>query len=213
MYRLYFMPGACSLAPHITLEELGVAYEAESVATESGDGSGMAIDPAFRAVNPRGRVPALIVDGELLTEAAAILTFLALRHPEGALLPKDAFLKGRCLEWLSWLSSTLHPAFAQQWRAERFTDDPRGFDGVTAKGRATIEACFAEIEGRLTGDFAVGERFSVVDPYLLVYWLWGRYIRLDMDRYPVWGAHAARVLERPATKRALGQEGLERLVG
>ncbi|WP_414474334.1 glutathione S-transferase family protein [Microvirga sp. M2] len=206
MYKLYYSPGACSMAVHIVLEELGVLYELELVSVQSGATS----HPAYLAINPKGRVPALARDGEVLTEVSALLVYLADNHTEPQLLPSDAWLAGRCHEWLSWLSSEVHPAFAQVWRPERSVEATACQADVQAKGRANIRARLEEIEGRLarTDGYAVGNQYTVVDPYLLVYFGWGRYVGLDMAEYPAFTRHAALVSSRQAVRRVMKQEGL-----
>ncbi len=206
MYKLYYSPGACSMAVHIVLEELGVPYELELVSVKSGATS----RPAYLSINPKGRVPALARDGEVLTEVSAVLTYLAQSHREIPLLPSDPWLAGRCQEWLSWLSSEVHPAFAQVWRPERSVETAEFQTDVQAKGRTNIQARLAEIESRLAmvDGYAVGDQYTVVDPYLLVYFGWGRYVGLDMTGYPAFAGHAARVSSRETVRRVLLQEGL-----
>jgi glutathione S-transferase len=204
--RLFHSPGACSLAPHIVLEELGAPYTLELVSVAEGRTQ----SPDYLRINPKGRVPALAVGDELLTEAPAILLYLAMQAG-GALYPADPMQQARALEWFNWLSGTLHTfAFGQLWRAQRFTAEPSQVDGVIAKGRENIAETFAMIEQKLAGrTWAVGDAYSVVDPYLLVFFRWGNRIGTDMQaQYPAWTAHARRVLERPAVQRALEQEGI-----
>lgn len=206
MYKLYYSLGACSLAAHIVLEELAVPYDLELVSVQGGAMSWS----DYLAINRKGRVPALAQGGEILTEVTAILVFLARHHPELPLLPCDPWLLGRCHEWLSWLSSEVHPAFGQLWRPERSVETPANQDDVRAKGRANIEARFGEIEGKLAAanGYVVGGEYTVVDPYLLVYFRWGRRIGLNMTTFPAFADHAARVSSREAVRRALMQEGL-----
>jgi len=211
MYKLYYSPGACSMAVHIVLEELGVPYELELVSVQGGATS----HPAYLAINPKGRVPALARDGEVLTEVSALLAYLASHHADPQLLPSSAWLAGRCHEWLSWLSSEVHPAFAQVWRPERSVETAAYRDDVKAKGLANIRARLAEIEDRLawTDGYAVANQYTVVDPYLLVYYGWGRYVGLDMAEYPAFSRHAALVSSREAVRRVMRQEGLPRPYG
>jgi glutathione S-transferase len=206
MYKLYYSPGACSMAVHIVLEELGVPYKMELVSVQSGATSG----PAYLAINPKGRVPALEWNGEILTEVSAILAYLAQSHQETPLLPSDAWLAGRCHEWLSWLSSEVHPAFAQVWRPERSVVTAGYQPDVQEKGRANIRARLSEIEARLASisGYVVGDQYTVVNPFLLVYFGWGRYVGLDMAEYPAFSRHANRVSSRKAVRRVLMQEGL-----
>lgn len=204
---LYHSPGACSLAVHITLEEIGVPYELALVSVR--DGATQA--PGFLAVNPKGRVPVLAVGGERLTELPAIQQYLALTHPQAALLPEDAWGRARCAEWFNYLSGTLHAvAYGGLWRPARFVEDAALFDAVRRQGLHNVRACNAHVESLLQGRrWAVGERFGCVDPFLFVFHRWGTAVGLDMARdCPAWSAHAQRMRERPAVQRALAQEGL-----
>lgn len=204
---LYYSPGACSLAIHIMLEELNFRYKLKLVSVAEGKTS----EPEFLSVNPKGRVPVLEVDDAILTEAPAILVYLAKAKPESGLLPSGALDSFRCLEWLNWLSGTVHSVgYGQLWRPERFTDDRTQFENIVAKGRENITAAYHQIEKNLTDrEWSVGNRYSCVDPFLLVFYLWGNAIGFAMQTdYPAWSAHAARVLARDAVQRAIAQEGL-----
>ena len=113
---LYYAPGACSLAPHVALEEAGAAFEGVRLSLADGDQR----KPDYLALNPKGRVPTLLVDGRALTEVTAILAYLDRRFPTVGLLPgHDPLLAGRAFELISYFASTLHVAFAQTSRPER----------------------------------------------------------------------------------------------
>lgn len=180
-HRLYYSPGSCSLAPHMVLEEIGLPYELELVSSKDGQ---MTNTDKWRAVNPKGRVPALSgvpgnIGGQpnLLTEAAAILIYLARTNPDSQLLPTDAAGEARCIEWMNWLSSNVHAmSYGQIWRPQRFVDDESLFPAVKAKGFRNLDSQHAYIE-RLLADgrtWTVGETYSIVDPYLLVFFRWGQ---------------------------------------
>lgn len=210
-YILYYSPGACSLAAHIALEELGVAYAIELVSIPDGATS----HPAYLAINPKGRVPALRIDGErkVLTELPAILTYLARKHPEGGLLPTiNPVLEARCHEWLAWLTGWLHGVgFGLLWRPGRFDSDESRHEALQARGRQIILEAFAQIERQLDHGHMWGMPFgfSVVDPALFVFYQWGIRIGLPMQAdYPAWTSIAARVAERPAVRRVLEREGI-----
>lgn len=214
MRRLYYSPGACSLAPHIVLEEIGAPYELELRSARNAEGTSA---PAYLALNPKGRVPALAgMPGSaggapgLLTEAPAILFFLARSHPDAGLLPRDPAAEARCMEWMNWLSGTVHgQSYGQIWRAHRFIGDPAQHAAVVAKGRENLDEQYAYVETVLADgrDWAVPGQYSIVDPFLLVFWLWGQRTGLEMAaRYPVWARLSERVLARPAVQRALEQE-------
>jgi glutathione S-transferase len=210
-YQLCYSPGACSLAAHIILEELELPFKLVLVSTA--DGSTKSAD--HLRLNPKGRVPVLLKGGFVLTEAPAILLHLALSHPPGPGLAglmsamPDALV--RSVEWFNWLSGTVHAvAIRQVWRPESFTQDAMQHAGIIAKGRHNLADAFACIEQRLTAAlWAVGDYYSVVDAYLLVFYRWGNRIGFDMSGlYPVWTAHTRRLLERPAVARALASEGV-----
>ena len=208
MLKLYYSAGACSLAPHILLEESGLAYNAELTAIAEGKTR----TPEYLAINPKGRVPALVTDeGEVLTEVPAISWYIANSTSTIRLLPQDRLAAARCFEWFNWLSGTVHTmAFSQFWRTQRFVTDEKFFPPIKEKGRENILESFAYIESRLAGrNWVVGNAYTAVDAYLLVFFRWGNRIGLDMRAgYPQWTAHAERVLQRPAVQRVLQQEGI-----
>jgi glutathione S-transferase len=202
---LYYSPGACSLAPHIVLEELGIDYELELVSVSDGKTE----SPEYLRINPKGRVPALYFGEPILTEAPAILLYLGAYNVKMDLLPVDPNGLSRCVEWFNWLSGTVHSvAFGQLWRPQRFTDDQSDYSAISSKGKENIIDTFSVIEEKfMEKSWAVNEKYSVVDPYVLVFFRWGNRIGLDMRKnYPNWTRHVMRVMERPAVLRALEQE-------
>ena len=206
MLSLYYSPGACSLASHIVLEEIGAAFEARRVTIAEGEHR----TPEYLAVNPRGRVPTLVDGDFVLTESLAILSYLGHRFAEAGLLDLgNAERLGRTHELLSFFSSGVHIAFAQIWRAPRFAESDGAQADVTATGRKTVATYFHELE-QLAGDgWLVGNRYSIADPYLLVFYRWGGRIGADMTAYPAWNAHKEAMLARPAVQRALATEEIE----
>src|SRR5688572_32428246 len=146
--KLYYSPGACSLAPHIALREIGAEFELERVSALDKEH----LQAGYLRINPRARLPALDIDGAIYTEASGLLLYIASLRPEASLLPPDGDpLLARALEWLAWFSSSHHVAYACYWRPERFL--PAGADSseLTAFGRGTIERMNAEVEDRLAG--------------------------------------------------------------
>ena len=214
MHHFYHAPRACSFAVHVVLEETGAPYVAEVLSAEDGETT----RDAYLALNPKGRIPALSnVDGNaggapgLLTEVGAVLVYLARSYPAAGLLPIDPAAEARCLEWLSWLSIDLHGiGFGQLWRPQRFVADTALHAAVMTKGLQNVQAGFDHIEHILDDGraWAVADQYTVVDPYLAVFWRWGLRIGLDRmeTRWPRFGALADKVLARPAVQRALAQE-------
>src|SRR5580704_10437676 len=142
--KLFYSPGACSLASHIVLNELGRPFAIERVVLANGDH----LKPEYLKINPRGRVPALLVDGAVIRENSAILTWLGQQGT--VLFPAIGTLSAaRASEWLAWLTSAVHISFAQIWRGNRFSDDATQHASIRARGLATLVEQFAEIEGAL----------------------------------------------------------------
>lgn len=206
MLTLYYSPGACSLASHIVLEELGVPFQARRVMILKGEHR----TSEYLALNPHGRVPTL-TDGEfVLTESPAILSYLGHRFAEAGLLDLENLERlGRTQELLNFFSSSVHTAFAQIWRAERFADGDAARDEVMAAGRRAVDTYFGELESLISDGWVVAGRYSIADPYMLVFYRWGTRIGVDMSRYPNWGRHKAAMLGRPAVQRALATEEIK----
>jgi glutathione S-transferase len=207
MLTLYYSPGACSLAPHVILEEAAAPFEAVRVTIAEG----LTRTPEYLAINPRARVPALAVEGRIVTENAAILTYLGNLFPDAGLMPPDLLDQARVQELLSFFASSVHIAFAQIWRAERFTSEQKAHAALQEGGRHALGRYFDEIEGLLAGrDWLLSGRFTIADPYPFVFFRWGRRIGMDMSGYPAWREHSERMLSRSSVQRALARECLDR---
>ena len=203
---LYYSPGACSLAPHIVLEELGIDYRLERIVIAEGQH----LSADFLTVNPRGRVPVLSVEGGTFGENVAILTWLAGLKPESGLLPPPGTLAfGRTLEWAGWMASTLHIAFAHIWRPQRFLPAEADHEAMTGFALASVETLLGEIESRIGDGWLVDDHYTIADPYLLVFYRWGNRVGLPMaERFPRWRAWVERMFLRPAVARAVEAEGI-----
>ena len=209
--KLFYSPGACSLASHIALEEAGADFEA--VRLDFSKAEQKSAD--YLKINPKGRVPAL-ADGELIvTENPAILRYVAVTHPDKALWPTDPRGEARCAEWMAFLSSGLHPSYAHIRRAERYAATDEGRQDVVETAKRATREIYQTVEDKLAAvgdDWAAGSAFSVADAYLLVFWNWGRGSVLGYDMaadFPAWTAHARRMVERPAVRTVFEREGLK----
>lgn len=204
--KLWYSAGACSLVPHVLLHEVGLPFEATAVSVADGE----TLTDAFARINPKRRVPVLLVDGSLITEVPAIAAAIADLEPERELLGRSGIERVRVQEWMAWLSGTLHgQGFGGVFRPQRFTERPDQHDGVRARGRETIAEAFEAVEAKLGGLHAIGDAFTAVDPYLLVFYRWGNGIGIDMPRvYPRYGALARRLVRRPSVQAALTAEGI-----
>ena len=211
MLKLFYAPGACSLAPHIALEEAGADYEAVRVNFAEGEQR----KPEYHAINPTGRVPALVTDWGVLTENPVILGYIAQSFPDAHLADNDdSFAFGTMQAFNCYISSTLHVAFAHSFRAERYADAPEAIAAVKAKAPSSVATAFKLIEEKLSDGrpFVHGGAYTVSDPYLFVMTRW--LVRDNMpglEAFPLSAAHMRRLHERPAVQRVLEHEGLNPL--
>ena len=155
MMLLYYAPGSCSLASHIALEEAGADYETVRMDLGAGDQR----RAEYLALNPLGRVPALAIDGAVLTENAAILAFIAQRFPDAGLAPiSDPLAFARVQGFNAFLASTVHPYHSHGVRGARWSDDPAAWASMKAKVPQTVGDCFTLIENDwLVGPWVMGE--------------------------------------------------------
>jgi glutathione S-transferase len=204
MLTLYYGPGACSMASHITIEECGAPYEAKLVALAKGEQK----TAEYLKINPRGKVPALrLDDGSVITENTAILTYLAKRFPEKSLLPKDVAAEARCISMMAWLSNTVHPAFTHILRPERFSEDQNTFPAIKDMGKKNFWAALEEINQLVAGKkWMQGDQFTTCDPYALVFYGWGARVELPVKELANYSAWKNRMLERPAVRKILERE-------
>jgi glutathione S-transferase len=200
---LYHTPAACSRVTMNALEEIGLDFADHALSLVANQQK----SPEYLAVNPKGKVPALNIDGRLLTENAAILYYLHRRHPEAALLPVEGEAIGvnEGLEDLVWCSATLHPIMRQVRAPQRYTAE--NLDAVRASGEVAITPILAGIAERLSGGrWWYGDRWSIVDVYL--YWIYSTLAGagFDLSPWPALADHATRVRARPSFVRALARE-------
>lgn len=183
MLTLYFAPGSSSMAVHIALNEIGIAFEAKPMSFTSGD----LRSPDYLSLNPEGKVPTLLVDGRPLTEVAAILFYLARRFPEAELLPRDDLeTEARAISWMSFIASTVHPARR------------RGLDHAREVYRIA--------DRRLGQGWALGQ-YSVADIHLFrLYWRFFNSLKPAASEFPNLDAHYVRMMARPAVQKTIGIE-------
>lgn len=202
--QLYMAPGTCARVPTIALEEAGVAFETIVVRFLKGYHK----SAEYRALNPKGKVPTLVIDGAVLTENVAILSFLAKRYPDANLLPKaeSALEQAAQIADLSYCASTLHPIVTRIRLPHFFAGKEAAF-AVWQTGCEAMQEHFAMIDARLANQpWWYGNPWSVMDAYL--YWIYWRVegAGFDVRPYPHFRDHAARIEQRPSVQRALARE-------
>jgi glutathione S-transferase len=206
MLKLFYGPNACSLASHIALAEAGAEFEAVRLDLKSGDQR----KPDYLAVNPKGRVPALVTPRGILTENVVILGWVAQTYPQAHLRPEgDFFAFSEMQAFNLYLASTIHIIFAHLFRTERLADSESARAEIKTKVPSSLATQWDLIEDRL-GDgrpWVCGKQYTVADCYLYVF---ARWLERDgaggSDAMPLTRAHRARMQERAAVKKVLAAE-------
>ncbi|KXT12517.1 hypothetical protein AC579_10352 [Pseudocercospora musae] len=206
--RLWLSPGACSLAPHVLLQESGLNFDILVIDITKGG-----FPQKYRDINPKKRIPILQYDDQVLTETTAIMTLTSRLAPEKHLFGKTDLDAARTYEWLNWLSGTVHERglgalFSPEW----YSDDKAAHDGIRKKSREWVDTCFGIIEERLQGiggEHAVKDVFTAADVFLWVMYRWGYLLKIEMDeKYPQWTKVVNKVVQREAVKAAVEKEGI-----
>ncbi|KAL2867808.1 glutathione S-transferase family protein [Aspergillus lucknowensis] len=210
--KFFFAPGACSVAPHVLLHEAGLPYEPiqyNYAATE------IQFPADYTALNPKRRVPVLVVDGEVITELPAVSTMISQLAPEKQFFGKTPLETVRVYEWLNYLSGTVHTGtYGQMIRPWRWTTDadPKAHERVKDKARERLVENFAIIEDKLQGVYAVGDGLTAVDPFLYILYRWAKTRSgIDLSPYPKYTALVGALEKRESVKTVLAKEGLEAL--
>lgn len=202
MIKLFHAWGSCSLAPFIALEEAGADYEVAVISTKDGEQR----KPDYLALNPKGRVPALVTERGVLTENVAILAWIAQAFPAARLMPDDPWAFGQAQAFNSYLASTVHVAHAHGRRGSRWADQESSFEDMRRKVPETMAACFQLIEDEmLAGPWVMGEQFTTCDAYLFTLSGWLESDDVDLARFPKVQAHFGRTAARPAVGKVLAR--------
>jgi glutathione S-transferase len=204
MIKLYYAPHTCSLASHIALEEAGAEYSTLRIDFAKDEQR----SPEYLAVNPKGRVPAMVTDRGILTETPAMLAFIAQSFPHVKLAPlEDPFAFAQVQAFNSYLCSTVHVAHAHRMRGRRWADDPAAIAEMKRRVPESVGACFDLIEREmLNGPWVMGETYTICDPYLFTLAQWMEGDGVDPKRFPKVADHRRRMAGRPTVRRAIAQE-------
>lgn len=201
--KLYYMPGACPLATHITLEWIGKPYETHKLSHDE------LKQPEYLTINPSGAVPALEVDGRYLTQNVSILNYLADANP-GAELNGDGSPQDRAAvnRWLGIINSDMHPVFKTLFGATRYLDDDAAIEKTKQNAKTILRAHFELLDTQLDGqDWLAGFR-SVADPYLYVLLRWAGGMQIDLSGLGNLDRFTGQMEADEGVKGALADEGL-----
>jgi glutathione S-transferase len=191
------------MASHIGLEETGAPYDEKPVLLPKGEHK----TDAYLKINPRGKVPALSVDGKVITENTAILTYLAKRFSDKKLLPADPLEEARCISTMAWFSNSVHPPYTHYLRPERYADGEAAQAAVKATAKQMFLAQCSEIDSLLKNkQWIMGDQYTVADPYALVFYGWGVRAGFPMTELSAYTAWKDRMLKRPTVKKILESE-------
>jgi glutathione S-transferase len=199
--KLYFSPGVCSLSPHIALVEAGLDFSLERVDI----GKKLTASGAdFRAINPKGYVPALeLDDGTVLTEGPAIVQYIADLAPQAKLMGAVGSVERyQVAGWLNFIGTELHKNFSPLF-------NPAASEDIKAAARTQLANRLTYVAQQLEGrDFLMGSQFSAADGYLFAVLGWAGLVKFSLADWPVFAAYSARVAARPAVQQAMRNEGL-----
>lgn len=205
--KLFYSPGACSLAPHIVMSELNMAYEIEAVDLRA---KKTATGADFKAINHKGSVPALKLDsGDVLTEGAVISQYLA-DQKEGQLFGKFGTMERvRVQEMLNFVATDLHKNFSPFWAVGMMTQSTEAQAEVVKFYKGVLSAKFAFVSEKLgTNDYITGNDFTIADAYLFTVMSWAKIKEVDYSQHTNLVNYMTRVASRPAVQKAMREEGL-----
>ncbi|THD45740.1 MAG: glutathione S-transferase [Bradyrhizobium sp.] len=204
MMKLYYAAHTCALASHIALEDAGAEYSTVRIDFAAHQQR----SPEYLAINPKGRVPALVTERGILTETPAMLAFIAQSFPKAKLAPlDDPFRFAGVQAFNSYLCSSVHVAHAHRMRGTRWADDPAAIEAMKRKVPDSVGACFELIEQKmLQGPWVMGDSYTVCDPYLFTLAQWMEADSVDIARFPKLRDHRHRMSERAAVRKAVAEE-------
>jgi glutathione S-transferase len=204
MYKLYYLPGACSMAVHIALNEIGVEFELINVATLQGQlRSKVLLD-----INPRGSVPVLEIDNFILREGAAILIYLFDSNANN-LLPKSGLERAKTLEWLSFANSSLHPAYGRIFMMMKFFGKDASKNEFYSLTIAQIQKYWDEIEDHLKdNEYVAGNQITIADILIAVIANWSSNFEAKINFGNKTKSYFDKIVARPSFCKALEAEGV-----
>jgi glutathione S-transferase len=208
--KLYFAPGACSFVPHCLLQLSGTAYEPVMVKLHKGEQNG----DEYKAINPRGQVPVLVDNGQVVTQIVAIILYLDQKFPDAKFLPTDAFARAKAIETLAWMNNTVHPTFTHIFMPQKFSDQPEVHGALKTYNTQTYKALLSELEALVQaalakGAWLSGERLGPLDIYALTLTRWGSIAGIDPTSYPQLWSHIHQVAADPGIAVVIERERLQ----
>jgi len=208
--KLYFAPGACSFVPHCLLQLAGANYEALMVKLHKGEQNG----EDYKAINPRGQVPVLVDEGQVVTQILAIILYLDQKFPDAQFLPSNALARAKAIETLAWMNNTVHPTFTHIFMPHKYSDQLEVQAALKTFNTQTYKALLSELENLVQSNFKTsawltGARLGPVDVYALTLTRWGSIAGIDPATYSALWSHVQKVAADPAVALVIERERLQ----
>jgi glutathione S-transferase len=209
--QLYFSPGACSFVPHTLLEIAGTTFEPTMVKLHKGEQN----EAAYHAINPRGQVPVLVDDGQVITQIVAIVLYLDQKFPTAGFLPTEAVARAKALETLVWMNNTVHPTFTHIFMPHKYSDQAEVQAQLKTYNTGLYRGLLAELQALVVAAQSAGQtwlsgaHFGPLDAYSLTLTRWGSLAGIDPETFPVLWAFVKQVAAQPAVARVIERERLQ----
>jgi len=202
--ELYYAPKTCALVPYVTLTEAGQNFTVHNMNSRSGQLK----TPEYLRLNPKHKVPVLIIDGEPLTENVAIQIWIARQFPQARLLPQDPKAEIKAISLMAWFGSTIHPHLTPNARPENYCDLPGSADAVKRVGNKMLFEDLRIADGLLANREFFFEHFTAPDAYFFWCFRRGLSFKLDLSEFKHCTAHFERMQQRPSVQKVLAHEKL-----
>ena len=208
--KLYFSPGACSFVPHCLLQLSGAAFEPHMVKLHKGEQNG----EEYKAINPRGQVPVLVDEGQVITQILAIILYLDQKFPEAHYLPTAPVARAKAIETLAWMNNTVHPTFTHVFMPQKFCDSPDVQAQLKTFNTQTYKSLMGELQDIVvrnsnTTGWLSGEQVGPLDAYALTLTRWGSIAGIDPTSYTALWSHVQKVAAHPAIAVVIERERLQ----
>jgi glutathione S-transferase len=207
--KLYFSPGACSFVPHCMLQLAGTAYEPIMVKLHKGEQHG----DEYKDINPRGQVPVLVDDDQVITQIVAIVLHLDQKFPDAQFLPTSPLARAKAIETLAWMNNTVHPTFTHIFMPHKFSDQTELQANLKEFNTQTYKGLLSELEGLVRSiapsAWLSGNRLGPLDAYALTLTRWGSLAGIDPSKYALLWAHVQRVAADQAVNVVIERERLQ----
>ncbi len=209
--KLYYAPGACSFVPHVLLELSGAAYEPATVKLHKGEQN----SEEYKAINPRGQVPVLVHDGQVITQIVSIVLHLDQAFPQAGMLPSEPKARAQAISTLAWMNNTVHPTFTHVFMPQKFSDQPEVQAALKRFNTGVYRQLLGELQGLVRAAQTAGQRwlggarFGALDAYALTLTRWGTIAGIAPEENPDLWTFVEKVAAEPAVARVIERERLQ----